>query len=190
MYSILLNSSNFGKFLGYEFYRSCISVQKKKKEAVILHLHPPENVSLGSFTLLACSSRKNCTKSIMHMQSCCFASLLNQLLLCPSHYCCCCRCLNPIFNFFPCRSQFGLKVIGHLLLPLIGFFTCVFDSWLLVNTKCTRTSRLSCQFAWINIIETIQQWYFPLRMLFHLYFNSKKCMKSKINGNAAKNPKN
>ena len=100
MYSILLNSSNSGKFLGYEFYRSCISVQKKKKEAVVLRLHPPENVSLGSFTLLVCSSRKNCTKSIMHMQSCCFASLLNQLLLCRSHYCCCCRCINPIFNFF------------------------------------------------------------------------------------------
>ena len=141
MYSILLNSSNSGKFLGYEFYRSCISVQKKKKEAVVLRLHPPENVSLGSFTLLVCSSRKNCTKSIMHMQSCCFASLLNQLLLCRSHYCCCCRCINPIFNFFPCRSQFGLKVIGHLLSPLIGFFTCVFDSV---------TSGLSCQFAWIN----------------------------------------
>ena len=100
MYSILFNSSNFGKFLGYEFYRSCISVQNKKKEAVVLHLHPPENVSLGSLTLLACSGRKNCTKSIMHMQSCCFASLLNQLLLCRSHYCCCCRCLNPIFHFF------------------------------------------------------------------------------------------
>ena len=103
--------------------------------AVGLHLHPPENVSLGSFTLLACSGRKNCTKSIMHMQSCCFPSLLNQLLLCRSHYCCCCRCLNPIFHFFPCRSQFGLKVIGHLLLPLIGFFTCVFDSVIVSKYK-------------------------------------------------------
>ena len=113
MYSFLFNSSNFGKFLGYEFYRSCISVQKKKKEAVVLHLHPPENVSLGRFTLLACSGRKNCTKSIMHMQSCCFASLLNQLLLCRSHYCCCCRCLSPLFFSFPAGSSLAPKIIGH-----------------------------------------------------------------------------
>ena len=121
----------FGIWILQELYLS----SEKEKGSCWLAFTSSRNVSLGSFTLLACSGRKNCTKSIMHMQSCCFASLLNQLLLCGSHYCCCCRCLNPIFNFFPCRSQFGLKVIGHLLLPLIGFFTCVFDSVIVSKYK-------------------------------------------------------
>ena len=86
----------FGIWILQELYLS----SEKEKGSCWLAFTSSRNVSLGRFTLLACSGRKNCTKSIMHMQSCCFASLLNQLLLCRSHYCCCCRCLNPIFNFF------------------------------------------------------------------------------------------
>ena len=112
-----------------------VSQFRKRKRKLLACIYILQKRFVRPFHVVGMQRQKELYKSIMHMQSCCFASLLNQLLLCRSHYCCCCRCLNPIFNFFPCRSQFGLKVIGHLLLPLIGFFTCVFDSVIVSKYK-------------------------------------------------------
>ena len=84
-------------------------------------------------------------------------------------------------------------MIGHLLLPLICsffFLSGCLTLWLLVNTLCTCTSGLSCQFAWVN-----KYWnYTTMVLLFRCCFTCmlsqrKQCMKSKINGNIAKNPK-
>ena len=68
-YSNSFNLSNDG-----DFFRNLIL---KDSHPVVLCLRPPQNVKLESST---CSSRtvtvKKCTKSVMHVQSCCFANLL------------------------------------------------------------------------------------------------------------------
>ena len=71
-YSNLFNSSIVGKF----FPNYCIKVQKKKKKVVVFCSLPRQNVkneplSRGSRAATA----KKCTKSVMHVQSCCFANL-------------------------------------------------------------------------------------------------------------------
>ena len=84
----ILTCSNVGKCLWSWILRHCIKVQENKKKVVVLCSRPRQNVNLGTFTLYSCSDGKEMyKKSVMHVQSCCFANL-NQLLFCRS---CCCR---------------------------------------------------------------------------------------------------
>ena len=84
-YSISFNSSNVGKFFWSWILKDCIKVQKLKKKVVVLCSRPWQNVKLG--TLISRCSRaitaKKCTKSVMHVQSYCFATI-NQLSFCRS----------------------------------------------------------------------------------------------------------
>ena len=59
----------------------CIKVQEKKKKVVVLCSRPRQNAKLGNFTLSRATTAKKCTKSVMPVQSCCFANL-NLLLFC------------------------------------------------------------------------------------------------------------
>ena len=61
-------------FSGFEFHNT-IKVQGKKKEIVFLCSRPPQNVALGIFKSQSCSDDKEMQKkSVMHVQSCCFAN--------------------------------------------------------------------------------------------------------------------
>ena len=95
-YPILFNSSNVGKFFWSWILKDVIKVQKKKTKGIVLCSRPLQNVKLGTFTLQwrSCNEGK---KSVMHVQSCCFANP-NQLLFCSSRCrCCrCCRCLSSL----------------------------------------------------------------------------------------------
>ena len=75
-YSNLFNSSIVGRFFQSLIPNYCIKVQEKKKKVVVLCSRPRQNVkneplSRGSRAVTA----KKCTKSVMHVQSCCFANL-------------------------------------------------------------------------------------------------------------------
>ena len=67
-YSILFNSTNVGKFLWTWILKDCIKAQKKKKKIVVLCSGPRQNVQ---------RRQRNVQKSVMHVQSCCFARNLN-----------------------------------------------------------------------------------------------------------------
>ena len=75
--------------------------------------------------------------------------------ICRSHWCCCRRCLLPLFFSFPAGSSLAQKIIPgdiyfYLSVALFFLSRCI-TLWLLVNTLvCTCTSGLSCQFAWVN----------------------------------------
>ena len=49
--------------------KNCIKVQGKKKKVVALCSRPPFSRRSRAVTV------KKCTKSVMHLQSCCFANL-------------------------------------------------------------------------------------------------------------------
>ena len=87
--------------------------------------------------------------------------------------------LKPPIFFFPCSFQFGPKNNRTLilLLPLICFFFSfwVFDSVIVTHYAYAHQDCHASLHELVSI-ETIQQWYFPLRRLFHLYFISKKTM--------------
>ena len=51
----------------------CIYVHKNRK-IVVLCSRPPENVKLGRFVVLEQRRRRNVQKSVVHVQSCCFAN--------------------------------------------------------------------------------------------------------------------
>ena len=51
----------------------CFKVQEKKKEVVALCSRRPQNVKLGAFTFSRAVTAMKCAKSLMQVQSCCFA---------------------------------------------------------------------------------------------------------------------
>ena len=63
-YSNSFTLSNVGDFFRSWNRKDCILVHKrKKKHPVVLCLHPPQNVKLGSFTCSSCTvTAKKCTK--------------------------------------------------------------------------------------------------------------------------------
>ena len=72
-YSFSFNSSNVDNFLWIWILKDCIEVQKKKKRE-IRYFH----------VVVVQRRQRNVQKSVMHVQSCCFANL-NLLLFCRSH---------------------------------------------------------------------------------------------------------
>ena len=118
-YSISFHSSNVGKFFWSWILKDCIKVQKLKKKVVVLCSRPWQNVKLG--TLISRCSRaitaKKCTKSVMSLQSYCFATI-NQLLFCRSHCRRRRRCLSSLITV--CRwlpmilFQDGLYILFSL----------------------------------------------------------------------------
>ena len=82
--SISFISSNVGEFFGLKDY---IKVQEKKRRVVVFCSHPPQNVKLGSLiqVVVVQQWQRNVWKSMMLVQSCCFAKLNLSLL-------CCSRC--------------------------------------------------------------------------------------------------
>ena len=97
--------------------KDCIEVQKKKKKVVVLCSRSPQNVDLGRIFPVVQWRQRNVQKSVMHVQSCCFANLsLLVLLFCRS----CCRyyrrrrCLSSllfinVFALFPSDAFFDLE---------------------------------------------------------------------------------
>lgn len=119
-----------------------------------MRLHPLQNVSLGCFTLLTCSGRQNCPKSIYaHAKLLFYFIIIKPIALLLFSLMLLLLMLKPPIYFFPCRSQFGPKnnrtfsFTSHLLFFILS--RCL-TLWLLVNTLCICTSGLSCQFAWVN----------------------------------------
>ena len=81
-YSNSFNSLNVSKCFWSWILKDCIKVQEKKKKVFVFCSRPRQNVKLGSFVQ---RRQRNVQKSVMHVQSCCFADL-NLLLFCH------CRC--------------------------------------------------------------------------------------------------
>ena len=76
-----LNSSNVGDFSWSWILKGFIHVQIEKGKFVVVCSRPPYNVALGAFTSQSCSERqKNVLKSMMHVQSSCFAHKTNCFL--------------------------------------------------------------------------------------------------------------
>lgn len=117
MYSILLNSSNFGKFLGYEFYRSCISVQKKKKEAVGL-IYILQKRFVRQFHFVGMQQQKE-----LYKKHYAHAKLLF------------CFIIKPIASL-----PFSLLLLLSMLKPHISFFSLQVSVWPKSNRTFTFTS--------------------------------------------------
>ena len=50
-------------------------MQKEKQNFVVACLRPPKNAKLGMFTSQSCKNgQRNVQKSVVHVQSCCFAN--------------------------------------------------------------------------------------------------------------------
>ena len=76
--------ANSGKFLWTWILKECIKLQKKKKNIAVLCSCPPQ-VKNGKFLIVVVQrQQRNVQKSMMHLQSYCFANL-NLLLFCRSH---------------------------------------------------------------------------------------------------------
>ena len=86
-YSISFNSTNVGNFFWSWILKDCIELDEKKKNVVVLCSRPPRNVKMGIFTSYSKWRQRNVQKSVMHVQSCCFANL-NQLRFCSSLWRC------------------------------------------------------------------------------------------------------
>ena len=80
-YSISLNSSNVGKVFWSWILKDDIKVQEKKRK--LLSFVPVLDKTWN--VVVVQQRQRNVQKSVMHVQSCCFASL-NLLLLCRSRY--------------------------------------------------------------------------------------------------------
>ena len=103
-YSISFTSSNVGKCFRSWILKDCIKIREKKKKVVLLYFRPRQNANLGTFTLQSRDGGKEmCKKSVMQVQSCCFANL-NLLLFCLS-LCLRCRCLRLPIGFIPRKRR-------------------------------------------------------------------------------------
>ena len=140
-YSISFNSTNVGNFFWSWILKDCIELEEKKKKVVVLRSRPPQNVKLGIFTSYSKWRQKNVQKSVMHVQSCCFANL-NQLRFCSSLWRCpssllkgehsvamlgqCCNCLSRYWKNHWVFSIFLNKIKEELSI-LAGTFTFSLD---------------------------------------------------------------
>ena len=80
------NSSNVGKFFWTWILKDCIKVEEKKKKVVVCLFPFSTKRDIRQFHVVVVQRRqRNVQKSVMHVQSCCFACL-NLLLFC------CTRC--------------------------------------------------------------------------------------------------
>ena len=85
-YSITFNSSNVGNFFWSWILKDCIKVEEKKKKVIVRLLPPSTKREIRQFHVVVAQRRqRNVQKSLMHVQSYCFACL-NLLLFC------CIRC--------------------------------------------------------------------------------------------------
>ena len=85
-YSISFNSSNVGELFWSWILKDCIKVQEKKKESCCLGFPSSTKREIRHFHVVVVKRRlRNVQKikSVMHVQSCCFANI-NLLLLCRS----------------------------------------------------------------------------------------------------------
>ena len=115
------NSSNVFNIFYSWILTDCNKVQEKKKKVAVLRSDPPQNVKLGIFASLgsrAVMTRK-VQKSVMHVQSCCFANL-NLLLSWCSRWRRRRRCLCALIAIdYSSRTSFQLyskkaKLFTHL----------------------------------------------------------------------------
>ena len=77
-YSISFNSSNVGKFFWSWIIKDCIKVQKKKKKIVVRLFPSSTKRKIRQFHVVVVvvqRRQRNVQKSVMHVQSCCFACL-------------------------------------------------------------------------------------------------------------------
>ena len=82
-YSITFNSSNVGKFFWSWILKECIKVEEKKKKVVVRLFPFSTKREIRQFhTVVVQRRQRNVQKSVMHVQSCCFARL-NLLLFLP-----------------------------------------------------------------------------------------------------------
>ena len=79
-YSISFNSSNFCRFFWSWILKDCIKVQKKKKKVVVLCSRPWQNVKISIDVVEVQGQQRNVQKSVMHVKSCFFADLNQELL--------------------------------------------------------------------------------------------------------------
>ena len=83
-YSISFTSSNFGKCFWSWILKECIKVQEKKKKVFCLVFPSSTKREFRHLHVMVVQWRqRNVQKSVMHMQSCCFANL-NLLIFCRS----------------------------------------------------------------------------------------------------------
>ena len=88
--------------------KGCIEVQERRKKVIFLRSRPPKNVKLGSFTSKSCSDVKQMyKKSVMHVQSCCFAT---------------------VYLFLFCRSRWRRRRRRRCLSSLLGRSHCGFKN--------------------------------------------------------------
>ena len=93
----MLIAPNVGNCFCSGILNDCIKDQEKKKKFASFS-RPRQNVKLGTFTLyVAVQGRlRNVQKSVMYVQSSCFANL-NLLLFCRSRWRRCRRCLSSLY---------------------------------------------------------------------------------------------
>ena len=96
-YSISFNSSNVGKFFWSWIIKDCIKVQKKKKKIVVRLFPSATKRKIRQFHVVVVvvqRRQRNVQKSVMHVQSRCFACL-SLLLFCRTR----CRRRRGCVNF-------------------------------------------------------------------------------------------
>ena len=97
-YSISFTSSNVDKCFWSWILKDCIKVQEKKKKVVVLCSRSRQSVKFRHFHVMVVQSRqRNVQKSVMYVQSCCYANL-TLLLFCRSLCRLGRRCLNSLIS--------------------------------------------------------------------------------------------
>ena len=112
-YSISFNSSNLGNFFWSWVLKDCIEVQKKKEEeSRCLVFTSSTKGEIRHFHVVVVQWRqRNVQKSVMHVQSCCFANV-NLLLFCRPRCRRRRRCLSSVIT----SSKWSWQSLRHQLL--------------------------------------------------------------------------